>query len=509
MNIHKLVVTASHSLMAVGLCSASLACSSDDADPAMPGSGVPDSETPGGEARYLAGSKTLCVVDSTRGFDNAAGFTDGSRLIIVEAWYPVAMDDAAGGRQTTFGDYFAGDVDLLVRSERAMMETIGFPEERFEQAETLGMEHFATPRDSLRDAPLAQADAPFPVVIYSHGTIQQRFTNDTMAENLAKEGYIVLSPEHTGNDALSPLGAFCPEELPGALPDGLIDYTHQHTGGALQYDTHPVFDPTKGEYIGQTFDPFFVVGDPNPAEGTINPREVALTMDRVADFEAVMDAAAEEFGSAARLTSNSVGIVGYSRGAMHGVAAAEILDRIGASVGLVGGTPFAFYERDAEANPLNAMLAAATDGARDKLSRVTKPLLEMTGGQDTRRKASTDAASEIGLYPFSGAENNSPIVTDTMDRLDGTTGFLVSVDNIDHYDFIDDPFILAFRGIEDAATRAGAYDPALMYMSRPASQRQAIRDYFVKAFFESALDSGQPDDLDNPYAGDGVQVTRY
>ena len=496
----KLLAPTSHSLLVAGLCSLSAACGSDDNETGT------SALKPGG---YMAGSKTLCVVDSSRGFDESAGFTDGSRLILVEAWYPVSPSDVEGDAPMTFGDYFDGDVELLVRSQRAMAETIGFPQARIDASEALARQHFDTPRGSFRDAPLAEADTPFPVVIYSHGTIQQRFTNDTMAENLAKDGYIVLSPEHTGNDALSPLGAYCPDELAAAVPAGLEDYMHQHTGGATQYDPHPVYDAARGEYIGQTFDPFFIVGDPNPTEGTINPREVLLTMDRVGDFEAAMDEAAREFGSAARLTSGSVGIVGYSRGAMHGVAAAEILDRIGASVGLVGGTPFAFYERDDEASPLNAMLAAATGGARDKVDSVTKPLLEMTGGEDTRRTASTLAASEIGLYPFPSAENNSPIVTDTMNRLEGTMGFLVSVSNIDHYDFIDDPFILAFRNItEGGDMRAGAFDPELMYAGRPASQRQTIRDHFVKAFFQMALESAA-DEMPNPYSSDGVTVTRY
>lgn len=490
----------SRPLVAVGFCALAAACGSDDDNPET--SALPLEET------YAAGSKTLCVVDSSRGFDDAAGFADGSRLFLLEAWYPVSPSDVEGAQVATFGDYFDGDVDLLVRSERAMAETIGFPAERVDGAVPLAMEHLSTPRGSYRDAPIAEADAAFPVVIYSHGTIQQRFTNDTMAENLAKRGYIVLSPEHTGNDALSPLGAYCPEELPGALPEGLAEYTHIHTG-AIEHDPHPAFDPATGEYIGQTFDPFFIVGDPDPAQGTINPREVLLTMDRVGDFEAAMNAAAEEFGTAARLTPGSVGIVGYSRGAMHGVAAAEILDRIGASVGLVGGTPFAFYERDDEAAPLNALLAAATGGARDKVDSVTKPLLEMTGGQDTRRKASTDAASEIGVYPFSSAENNSPIVTETMTRLSGTTGFLVSVSDIDHYDFIDDPFILAFRDIHGGETRMGAFDPELSYAGRPEAQRQAIRDHFVQAFFAETLRGAVPTELSNPYADDGVEVTRY
>lgn len=509
MNTEKLRLLTRRSILAAGLLTATLACSSDDSDTSNTAEPNPettvDPSNPAGS--FMAGSKTLCVVDTTRGFDDAAGFTDGSRLIMVEAWYPVSPSDVEGAELATFGDYFAGDVELLVRSERAMMETIGFPADRVDGAVQLARDTFDVPRGSYRDAPLAETDTPFPVVIYSHGTIQQRFTNDTMAENLAKDGYIVLSPEHTGNSALAPLGAYCEVELAAALPTELADYTHIHTG-AIEHDAHPAFDAERGEYIGQTFDPFFIVGDPNPEEGTINPREVALTMDRVGDFRATLDAASVEFGSSARLTTGSVGLVGYSRGAMHGLAAAEIMDRIGASVGLVGGTPLAFYERDDEAAPLNALLAEATNGFREKLDSITKPILEMTGGEDTRRKASTDAASAIGVYDDSSTLNNSPIVTDTLARLRGTTGYLVSVGNIDHYDFIDDPFVLAFRNIEGGQTRPGAYDPDLSYVGRPTAQRQAIRDHFVKTFFQMTLESST-DELSNPYADEGVEVTPY
>ena len=78
-----------------------------------------------------------------------------------------------------------------------------------------------------------------------------------------------------------------------------------------------------------------------------------------------------------------MGLIGYSRGAMHGLAAAELMPEIGASVGFVGGTPFAFYERDAQADPLNAALAAATGGAR-------------AGNPGCSRMATTAAGSVAG-----------------------------------------------------------------------------------------------------------------
>src|SRR6185503_15967058 len=95
----------------------------------------------------------------------------------------------------------------------------------------------------------------------------------------------------------------------------------------------------------------------------------------------------------------TVGLVGYSRGAMHGLVGAELIPEIGASALLVGGTPLAFYARDASAAPINAALARASRGKRRVLDHLTKPVLEIVAGEDTRRKATTDLAAAIGVYP--------------------------------------------------------------------------------------------------------------
>jgi hypothetical protein len=74
--------------------------------------------------------------------------TDGQRLLLVEAWYPVeaaAVEGAA--RRTRFGDYFAGDPELLVRTERALLTTVGAPPEVIEQQTPVALEQFDVERD--------------------------------------------------------------------------------------------------------------------------------------------------------------------------------------------------------------------------------------------------------------------------------------------------------------------------------------------------------------------------
>ncbi len=448
------------------------------------------------DARYVAGSTTLCVLDDSRGFDETGGISDGKRLIMVEAWYPAEPRSARGESLATFGDYFAGDRDLLLRTERALLTTSGFAPAVVEAHMLLAPAQFDVERGSYRDLPLARRGEPFPVVLYSHGTLQQRFTNDTMAENLARRGYIVLAPEHTGNDALAPLGAFCPDELarPGVKPASL--------------QINPAFDVARGEYRGQTFDPFFIAGSPDPATGTINPIEVALTLDRVGDYRAALKAARRRFGDRALIERGSVGLIGYSRGGMHGLVGAELISEIGASVSLVGGTPLLFYARDTQAEPINEALERASRGRRDVLDRLTKPVLEIIGGEDSRRKASTDVAAAIGVYPTPSQANPSPIVRDTFDHLGGTFGLLVQITDIDHFDLVDDPFVIAYRA-RGGVTRTGAFDPTKSYITREVSERQAIRDHFVIAMFDRFIgDTGRGRasrrGFDNPFAAQGV-----
>jgi dienelactone hydrolase len=379
-----------------------------------------------------------------------------------------------------------------------LLTTSGFAPAVIEANMLLAPATFDVPRGSYRDLPLAEHGGPFPVILYSHGTLQQRFTNDSMAENLARHGYIVLAPEHTGNDALAALGAYCPDELgrPGVKPPAL--------------DTNPAFDAARGEYRGQTFDPFFLVGSPQPETGTINPVEVALTLDRVGDYRAALKAGRRHFGRAASMKRGSVGLIGYSRGGMHGLVGAELMSEIGASVSFVGGTPLLFFARDAEADPINDALSAASHGERDVLSRLSKPVLEMIGGEDSRRKASTDVAAAIGVYPTPSQQNPSPIVRDTFDNLGDTFGVLVQISNIDHFDLVDDPFVISYRA-RGGITRTGAFDPQKTYVTREVAERQAIRDHFVLEMFERFIPKrrgGATADFDNPYSDRGVTLER-
>jgi hypothetical protein len=207
--------------------------------------------------------------------------------------------------------------------------------------------------------------------------------------------------------------------------------------------------------------------------------------------------------------------VGYSRGAVHGLVGAELLPEIGASALLVGGTPLAFYARDAQAAPINAALARASRGRRRVLDRLTKPVLQIIGAEDSRRKSTSELAASMGVYPPPTAANPNPLVAHELAQLEeGVFGALVTVERLEHADLVDDPFVVASRAPE-AEKRSGAFDPATAYVSRPLAERQAIRDHFVLAVLDRFIgkrtarprnEAAQREPLANPFSENGVQL---
>jgi hypothetical protein len=138
------------------------------------------------------------------------------------------------------------------------------------------------------------------------------------------------------------------------------------------------------------------------------------------------------------------------------------------------------------------------------------------GGEDSRRKASTDVAAAMGVYALPSQENPSPIVLDTFENLGTTFGVLVQVEAIDHFDLVDDPFVIAYRA-RGGLSRAGAFDPTKTYLIRPVAERQSIRDHFVHAMFDRFLSGkvsrhrhqrrhGHSASFDNPFADAGVSL---
>ena len=134
---------------------------------------------------YPVGVRTLVLVDESRKDE----YSGGPRTLVTEIWYP-ATDEARTGRKATFSGFFGKHQEAageFVRHFGGRMQEI---EERFRCC-------------GVRDATLRAGR--FPLLVFSHGNGGIRHQNISQVEHLASHGYIVVSPDHTGNAGLTPL----------------------------------------------------------------------------------------------------------------------------------------------------------------------------------------------------------------------------------------------------------------------------------------------------------------
>jgi hypothetical protein len=129
------------------------------------------------------------------------------------------------------------------------------------------------------------------------------------------------------------------------------------------------------------------------------------------------------------------------------------------------------------------------------IDRIEKPVLDIIGGEDSRRKASTEPS--LGVYPAPTAETPSPIVPDTFENTSSDFCALVSVSDIDHFDLVDDPFVVAYR-TAGGTMRPGAFDPQKTYVLRPLEERQQIRNHYTLAALDRFLNKSQSRNASRP-----------
>ena len=130
-----------------------LASCSGESSTAMP------VENPDELGAYAVGHTTFTVVDAAR---------DG-RELVVDVWYPVDEADAATEPVTRYllGGFLSLPSDLAVD-----------------------------------DLPVSSADGPRAFLVFSHGFGGINTQSTPLMETLASHGFIVASPEHTGNTAV-------------------------------------------------------------------------------------------------------------------------------------------------------------------------------------------------------------------------------------------------------------------------------------------------------------------
>jgi predicted dienelactone hydrolase len=153
---------------------------------AMP---VPVYPEPTGE--YAVGTTTFQWTDPNRP-EPFSPAPDDNRTIVVQLWYPAAqsasdVERAFGGRAT-------------VEESRAVFEA---------SAEFFGIPGFLVDEvaevrsHAVFDAPVAEENTRYPVIVFSPGLSATRTTNTVLAEEWASNGYVVAIVDHTYDAAIT------------------------------------------------------------------------------------------------------------------------------------------------------------------------------------------------------------------------------------------------------------------------------------------------------------------
>ncbi|HLU49127.1 MAG TPA: alpha/beta fold hydrolase, partial [Planctomycetota bacterium] len=134
---------------------------------------------------YPVGVRTLVLVDTSRVDERAGGF----RTLVTEVWYPAAPG-AADKKPVTFSEFFAPHEEAASRFVRRFRAELEDVDRRFSSR-------------AVRDAPMAEG--VFPLLVFSHGNGGVRHQNTFQLDHLASHGYVIASPDHTGNAGIAPL----------------------------------------------------------------------------------------------------------------------------------------------------------------------------------------------------------------------------------------------------------------------------------------------------------------
>ncbi len=143
---------------------------------------VPDPEKPG---PYAVGVTTMLFVDHSR----TDPLTNGPRSLMTEIWYP-ATDNTRGLPKNRLLDFFNKNKspEFSVLLQVAFGVDIVAADARFQNM-------------AVRDARIR--DGVYPLLLFSHGNGGLRMQGAFWCEHMASHGYVVMSPDHTGNCAVT------------------------------------------------------------------------------------------------------------------------------------------------------------------------------------------------------------------------------------------------------------------------------------------------------------------
>jgi len=136
--------------------------------------GPEDAPDPSLMGPFAVGVQTRVELDfSRKGLDGIE-----PRRLVTEIWYPAAESSRAGVKVS----YNIEDV---------------LPPSLVEKLSHLTLDSFVT--EAVRDAEPRASHGPYPVILFSHGSMSIRFQSTFLTTYLASHGYVVISPDHEGN----------------------------------------------------------------------------------------------------------------------------------------------------------------------------------------------------------------------------------------------------------------------------------------------------------------------
>ncbi len=135
---------------------------------------------------YAAGTQTFHLVDESRDEIYTAGPAD-KREIMIQIWYPAAED--APGEQAVYLE----ELDVM---GSILAERLGLPPFLLDHINLVKLD------TKVAVPPLAD-DAPYPVILFSHGLRGMRQQNTAMVRELVSHGFVVATIDHTYGNVMT------------------------------------------------------------------------------------------------------------------------------------------------------------------------------------------------------------------------------------------------------------------------------------------------------------------
>lgn len=156
---------------------------------------LPVPQLPDTTGPYAIGTQTFHLVDEAREEIYTADPAD-KREIMFQVWYPA--DANANGERALYID------DLQLMGE-ALADRLDLPPLPLDYIDLVAL-------DVKRNVPLLVEDAPFPVLVFSHGLRGIREQNTAMVRELVSHGFVVATIDHTYGNVMT------------VFPDGRIAF---------------------------------------------------------------------------------------------------------------------------------------------------------------------------------------------------------------------------------------------------------------------------------------------